>query len=146
MEEAVKNDGASHIEAPAVKDAVEKQIAKLTNREEWNNKIRKEVIIPGDVDPMLLELDRFLNQPLIIEQSDPANMLRIVASTMPAGWRIFFSNTVKDDFLDEYEFFVPSVPRAVAFKKLEESFGVEISVMNQPERPYVIVSKLESVK
>jgi hypothetical protein len=123
--------------------AVAKQIDRYTAGRGWNEKVRKEVIIPGELDEMLLELDLFLNQPLIIEQSQPANMLKIVATTIPAGWRIFFSNTVKDDFLDEYEFFVPSVPRAVAFKKLEDAFGVEISVMNQPERPYVVVSKKE---
>ena len=122
--------------ASQVSDQV-KTIAKSSNK-----KIRKELIIPGEVDPMLLELDRFLNEPLVIEQSKPGNMLEIVATTIPQGWRVYFSNTTTEDYVDEYEFFVPRVPRAQAFAKLEEAFGVEFRVMNQPEAPYVIVNKL----
>jgi hypothetical protein len=108
-----------------------------------HNKIRKELIIPGNVDPMLLELDRFLNAPLTIEQSKPVNMLEIIATTIPQGWRVYFSNTTTEDYIDEYEFFVPTVPRAKAFAKLEEAFGVQFKVMNQPESPYVIVNKIK---
>lgn len=122
-------------------ESLQKQIDLISGAHNWGDKVRKEVVLPGEADPELLELDRFLNQPLIIEQSEPANLIEIVVTTMPAGWRVFFSNFVRDDFIDEYEFFVPTLPRGAVFQKLEESLGVKISVMNQPNRPYIIVSK-----
>jgi hypothetical protein len=125
---------------PVAAENISKQVKAMAK---VSSKIRKELLIPGDLDPMLLELDRFMNQPLIIEQSEPVNMLEIVATTIPQGWRVYFSNTKRSDFVDEYELFVPKLPRGAVFKKLEHAFGVTIRVMNQPESPYVIVSKNE---
>ena len=123
---------------PVSAENISKQVKAMSK---VSNKVRKELVIPGDVDPMLLELDRFMNQPLVIEQSEPVNMLEIVATTIPQGWRVYFSNTKRSDFVDEYEFFVPKLPRGAVFKKLQNAFDVTIRVMNQPESPYVIVSK-----
>ena len=127
-----------------VNEDVKQQIAKIEESDDWSEKVRKEVVIPGAVDPRYLELDQFLNQPLVIEQSEPANILELVVNTIPQGWRVFFSNFKRDDFIDEYEMFVPTLPRGAVFKKLEESLGFKVSVMNQPDRPYVVVTKLEA--
>jgi len=124
-----------------IADNVSKQVKGLAKTS--SNKIRKELIIPGELDPSLLELDAFLNEALTIEQSKPVNMLEIIATTIPNGWRVYFSNTTTEDYIDEYEFFVPTVPRGKAFLKLEDAFGVQIKVMNQPKSPYVIVNKVK---
>lgn len=138
---AIASNSAKSISKEEIASKVSDQVKTIAKNS--SKKIRKELIIPGEVDPMLLELDRFLNESLVIEQSKPGNMLEIVATTIPQGWRVYFSNTTTEDYVDEYEFFVPKVPRAQAFAKLEEAFGVEFRVMNQPEAPYVIVNKLK---